>query len=146
MTNTLWWAVSVRAAGSIVVPTGDGKVGDIDPADIASAAAVVLTSDGHVGQTYRLTGPEALSTADIAACRSCAIGRPVRHVDVPEAAYRAQMEGAGLPSELVEMQIAYCAAVKAGRVDILTDDVEKLTGRPSGDYATWLAPRAAAFG
>jgi NAD(P)H dehydrogenase (quinone) len=87
-----------------------------------------------------------LSTADVAARLSSAIGRPIRHVDIPEAVYRAQMAVAGLPNGLVEMQIAYCAAVKAGRVNIVTGDVEALTGGRPGDFAAWLAPRAAAFG
>ena len=56
------------------------------------------------------------------------------------------MAVAGLPNGLVEMQIAYCAAVKAGRVNIVTGDVEALTGGRPGDFAAWLAPRAAAFG
>ncbi len=145
MTNTLWWRDTILAAGSIFVPTGTGRVGFVDPSDIAAVAARVLTTDGHDGVTYRITGPEALSTADVAAHLSAVIGRPVQHVDVPEEAFRAGMEQAGFPPPLVALQVEYCAAVKAGTVDIMTDDVPALLGRPARDYLAWAEEHAVAF-
>ncbi len=145
MTNTLWWAESIRAQGAIFVLTGMGKVGYIDPADIAAVAAQVLTSSGHEGKTYRLTGPEALSTAAIAEHLSAVVGKPIRHIDVPEADFREGMQAAGLPSPLIEMQIEYCAAVKEGGADIVTNDIEQLLGRSPHSYAAWAQDHIRAF-
>lgn len=145
MTNTLWWAESIRSKGAIFVPTGTGRIGFIDPADIAAVAAQVLTSLGHEGKTYRLTGPEALSTADIAEHLSTIVGKPIRHIDVPEAAFREGMQTAGLPSPLIEMQMEYCAAVKEGRVDIVTNDIEHLLGRLPRSYAAWAQDHIRSF-
>ncbi|MDQ6740141.1 MAG: SDR family oxidoreductase [Actinomycetota bacterium] len=145
MSNTLWWTGSIQAQGAIFAPTGTGRVGFIDPADIAAVAAHVLTTPNHEGRTYRLTGPEALSTADIAERISAVSGKPSRHVDIPEVAFREGMQAAGLPPPMIEMQVEYCAAVKEGRVAILTHDVEELLGRPPRDYATWVQDYRAAF-
>lgn len=145
MTNTLWWSESIRSAGAIFVPTGTGRIGFIDPADIAAVAAHVLTSPGHEGKTYRLTGPEALSTADIAEHLSAILGKPIRHIDVPEAAFREGMQATGFPPPLIEMQVEYCAAVKEGRVGIVTNEIEQLLGRPPHSYAAWAHENARAF-
>jgi len=145
MSNTLWWAEAIRAQGAIFVPTGTGRVGFIDPADIAAVAAHVLTSANHAGRTYRLTGPETLSTADIAERISAVCGKPIRHVDIPESAFRDGMQAAGLPPPMIAMQLEYCAAVKEGRVDILARDVEELLGRPPRGYTAWVQDHGAAF-
>jgi len=146
MTNTAWWRDTILSAGSIFVPTGSGRVGFVDPADIGAVAAKVLTTEGHHGHTYRITGPEALSTADIAAVLSEVLGRPVAHVDVPPEAFRSGMEQAGLPPFLIEMQVEYCAAVADGVVDIVSPDVPNLLGRPANDYRSWAQAHADVFG
>ncbi len=145
MTNTAWWRDTILGAGSVFVPTGTGRVGFIDPTDIGAVGAHVLTTDGHHGQTYRLTGPETLTTADVAAQLSEVLGVAVRHVDLPEEAFRAGMVQAGLPSFLVEMQVEYCAAIRAGVVDIVSPDVPRLLGRPANDFRSWARANAEAF-
>lgn len=146
MSNALWWRETIETAGSIFMPTGDGPVGFVDPADIAAVAAHVLTTEGHLGQTYRLTGPQALTTAQVAATLSESTGKPIRHVDLSPEAFRATMEQAGLPPAMIDMQVEYCAAVRAGTVDIVTDDIERLLGRPANDFRAWARTHADAFG
>lgn len=146
MNNALWLRQTIAESGSIFLPAGTGKIGFIDPADIGAAAARVLATGGHHGKTYRLTGPEALGLADVAARIGEAIARPVRYVDIPEDAYRQALAGLGLPPAMIESQVTYYAAVRAGRVDIVTDDVQRLTGRPATSYADWAKEHAAAFG
>ena len=145
MSNTLWWRDTITTAGAIFAPTGTGRVGFIDPADIAAVAAHVLATDGHHGKTYRLTGPETLTTAEIATHLAATLDRPVRHVDLPEDTFRANLEQAGLPQPLIDMQIEYCAAIKAGTVDIVTDDVPDLLGRPAGNYPAWATRHKTEF-
>jgi uncharacterized protein YbjT (DUF2867 family) len=50
----------------------------VDLQDVAEAAALVLTTDGHVGATYELTGTEPLSQVEVAAAIGTALNRPVR--------------------------------------------------------------------
>ena len=69
--------------GPGIYPTPVGKIGvaAIDIRDIADAAAVSLTTDGHIGKTYNLIGPAPLSGPRAAAIWSEALGRPIQYVD-----------------------------------------------------------------
>lgn len=51
----------IRQRGGLFLPTGNGKDPQIDPRDIAAVAVKVLTTSGHEGKIYELTGPELLS-------------------------------------------------------------------------------------
>jgi uncharacterized protein YbjT (DUF2867 family) len=63
MSNAFWWLGSIRG-GKVVDPPGAGRMGLVDPADVARVAAVALTEDGHIGKGYFLTGPEALTSRE----------------------------------------------------------------------------------
>lgn len=56
MTNALDWLPAIRDGGYVLDPAGPGRYAPIDPADIAAVAALALTSDGHQGREYVLTG------------------------------------------------------------------------------------------
>ena len=88
--------------GAIYLPWGNGTASFVDTRDIASVAAKVLTSDGHEGNIYTLTGPAALGIADVARILSEAAGREFKYVDVPEGAARDGMLQAGIPEWQVE--------------------------------------------
>ena len=66
MQNTLAAAQTVASQGTIYMPMKNGKVGMIDARDVAEAVAIVLTSDGHEGKSYLLTGPNSISISDVA--------------------------------------------------------------------------------
>ena len=83
MQNTLAVAPTVASAGTIYMPMKDGKVGIIDARDVAEAVATVLTSDGHEGKSYLLTGPESISVHDVADTLSRVLGNEVKYVNVP---------------------------------------------------------------
>lgn len=94
--------------------------------DVARAAAAVLTTDRHGGRNYELTGPEALTYAEIAERLSRALGRPVAYTDLPEADYRQMMiDQAGIPEDQVDMAVMYhFHAFREGWADLVTDTVE----------------------
>lgn len=87
----------IVSSGELRLPLGDTTLAPIDIADIAKIAHAVLTTAGHEGKTYVMTGPEALTMADAARHISAAIGRPVTYRDVSiEEKKRAWLE-AGYP-------------------------------------------------
>jgi uncharacterized protein YbjT (DUF2867 family) len=81
MTNTLWWAESIRNEGVVRDPVGPGRLSLIDPADIAAVAAVALTQAGHAGQVYVLTGGELLTVREQTQILSNVLGRPIGYVE-----------------------------------------------------------------
>ena len=87
MQNFLLSAQPVADQGALYGMTGAGRTSYIDTRDIAAVAAQVLTSPGHQGQRYTLTGPEALSAAEVAERLSTATGRQVRYVNMAPDAF-----------------------------------------------------------
>src|SRR5947207_6632159 len=83
--------------GTIYLPWGNGKASLVDARDIAAVAAEALTSEGHEGKTYTLTGPAALGIAEVASILSEVADREINYVDVPESAARDGMLQAGVP-------------------------------------------------
>ena len=144
MTNTRGWLAEAKAHGAISVPSGSGKVGLIDPADIAAAAFAALTGSGHAGKTYRLTGPESLSVADVARRIGEVIGAPVIHRDITVEEFRRQGAATGMPPLLIDIFAEYYVGVAQGAMDILSGDVAQVVGRPATAYLDWLRGDVAA--
>jgi len=98
--------------------------------DVAAAAAGILIGDGHAGAIYNATGPERLSGADRAGLIADITGRPLAFRIISEEQLRAGLTQAGLPVGAVNIVTGIQASFAAGAFDILTGDVERLSGRP----------------
>jgi len=131
--------------GAIYLPWGDGTASFVDTRDIASVAATVLTSDGHEGKIYTLTGPATLGIAEVARILSEVTGREFKYADVPETAARDGMLEAGVPRWQVELVMELHAVNKQNRWDTVTSDIEKVTGTPSTDFAQFARDHADKF-
>jgi len=145
MSNMLWLRDAIIGQGSIFRPTGDGKAAFIHPHDIAAAAAQVLTAPGHEGKTYELTGPQALSGAEVATILGAATGRTIRHVDVPLAAVRDQMSALGMPPPLLDAVLGYYVSVKEGHEAKIEPGLQQLLGNGGRTFETWARENAAVF-
>jgi len=125
--------------GVIRGPAGDGRVSVVAQDDIADAAAAVLRNPGpHAGATYDLTGPAALSFAEMAATVTEVTGRPVRFEnETLEQAY-ASRAGYGAPDWQVDAWVSTYTAAAAGELATVSGDVERLTGHPATSLAGLL--------
>ncbi|MFC9688281.1 NAD(P)H-binding protein [Kribbella sp. NPDC056951] len=121
----------------VINPTGAAQQGVIDPADIAAVAVQALTRPGHDGQTYTLTGPELLSVPQQVVQLSEVLGRVVPVVDVEPAELARQLTEYGEDPASIEAMIRGVGFARAGRNAVLTDDVERVLGRPAGSFADW---------
>ncbi len=70
----------------------------IDPRDVGAAAAALLSGPGHEGQTYLVTGPEAITFTEVSAGLSAATGRTIEFTDIPGEAAEQAMIGGGVPA------------------------------------------------
>src|SRR6516162_4940115 len=77
--------------GLYPTPIGTAGIAAVDVRDIADAAAVSLTTDGHAGKTYNLVGPAPLSGPGAAAAWAAVLGKPVRYADLPLDAFEGQL-------------------------------------------------------
>jgi uncharacterized protein YbjT (DUF2867 family) len=131
--------------GAIYLPWGNGTASFVDTRDIASVAAKVLTSEGHGGRIYTLTGPARLGIAELAIILSQVTGREFKYVDLPEAAARDGMLQAGVPQWQVELVMELHAINKQNRWSAVTSDIEKVTGTPPTHFAQFARDHADKF-
>jgi uncharacterized protein YbjT (DUF2867 family) len=130
------------AEGNLRLPWGNAGVSHVDPGDIASVATHVLTTDGHNGKAYTLTGPEAIATSQVASDISEVSGRKVQYIDTPEDAMRQGMLAAGLPSMLVDFLMDLHASYRVGEMALVNDNVLQLTGRSATTFKAFARAHA----
>lgn len=138
--------VFVPVDGAIVAPAGTGREAFVHTSDIAEvAAATLLDPAAHAGAGYTLTGPEALTFADVAARIAAASGRPVEHVDADPAAWEKGLVDAGLPADYAGLLGGLVAVLRESTGAATTDDVARITGHePRGIAAVATDPEALA--
>jgi uncharacterized protein YbjT (DUF2867 family) len=142
-TNTLGWAPQILAGDVVRGPYGGAARSLIHERDLAAVASRVLTSGGHAGARYVLTGPEAVTESDQVRTIGEAIGRPLRHEEVPrEVARRHLLER--MPAEAVDAALDYWAGLVA-KPEVVTDTVRELTGAPAHTFREWAADHAGDF-
>jgi uncharacterized protein YbjT (DUF2867 family) len=77
--NDYWLKDVLLQYGVYPQPLGSAGVSRVDVRDIAEAAAIALTLNGHEGQSYDLVGPEAMTGESTAKSWSAALGKPVTY-------------------------------------------------------------------
>jgi NAD(P)H dehydrogenase (quinone) len=117
--------------GALIGSVGDGRIGYASRADYAEAAAAVLTTAGHEGKTYELTGDTAIGYAELAAEVSRQAGKEVVFANLPQADYQAALAGFGLPGFLAEMLAEADARIAEGALADTTDTLSALIGHPT---------------
>jgi len=145
MSNALEWARSIKSQGVVRASTGDGRIAMIDPDDIAEVATIALTSSAHQGETLAITGPEALTYAEMTAKLSAAIGKPLVFESISDAQARSNLLGFGLAPDLVDALILLWSEVREGLVSIVTDAVERVTGHKATTFDQWARAHASEF-
>jgi uncharacterized protein YbjT (DUF2867 family) len=145
MQNTLAFAPAIRAEGCFYAPTGGAAIPMVDARDVAAVAAECLTCDDHSGESYVLTGPEAIGHGRVAHEIGDAIGRQVRFVDVPAEAGRQGMLAAGYPHWLAEDLVTMMATWGRGEDVDLSHAVRSVAGLVPRSYRTFAQEHAEAF-
>ena len=135
----------IRGEGALVAPTGDGAEPFIDVADIAAVAAEALTGDGHAGEAYDLSGPEAITFARAAELLAPHVGREVRHVDPGADAWKAGAVQNGVPAEYAELLGTLFGYIRTGDDAALSDGVQRALGREPASFEAWAAREAGAL-
>lgn len=144
MSNLLVAAAQVAAEGRLYAPAGQARVAMIDPRDVAAAAAALLSSPGHEGRTYLVTGPEAITFTEVAAGLS-AVGRRIEFTDIPDEAAEQAMIADGLPAFAAGQIVRIFAQLRQGADRRVTATVQALTGSAPRDFAAFARDHARLF-
>jgi uncharacterized protein YbjT (DUF2867 family) len=122
---------------NLLLEPGDGAMTVCDPVDVAAVGVVTLTTEGHAGQTYKLTSEDSLTTRELADRLSKATGRKLATFRGDTEALRAALVACGAPEVYAPLMANYFAAVAAGFWRT-TDTVARVLRRAPRSYAQWL--------
>jgi uncharacterized protein YbjT (DUF2867 family) len=93
---------SIIKEGAFYLALGDVRLNPIDLVDVAKVGFLLLRNGGHEGARLPMTGPEALTMAEVADRISLAIGRTVRYVAVSPIERRQALIAHGIPPEFAD--------------------------------------------
>ncbi len=123
------------AEGVIRGPAGTGRVAAVSQRDVGAVVAHVLQSPrDHIGRTYDLTGPEALTFDEVAEIVARITGRPCSFVDETLEEARASRAHFGAPDWQVDAWISTYTAIRDGELEHVSGDVDRLLGRPATSF------------
>ena len=119
-------------AGVIRGPAGEGRVAAVARADVADVAVEVLRDvAAHLDTTYELTGPEALTMAEIATRAGAAMGRDLTFQDETLDEAYASRAVFGAEQWQLDAWVSTYMAIARGEVAAVSGDVLRLTGHPA---------------
>lgn len=133
----------VIQSGQWISNAGDGREAMVWREDCVESAVSVLTGEGHEGCIYNITGPELQTFSEVTAILSEVTGRPIAYVSVDDAQQYAMFDAIGIPRRPVDDQavggipwnsddmVTFGQAIRQGFLQVCTNDVERLTGRPA---------------
>ena len=145
MQNLLGSGGTIKEQGKFFLPLAQGKTVMIDTRDIGACVALVMTTPGHEGQSYELTGPEELGFAEAAERFTKVLGRKVEYVHVPMPAYR-QTLARFLTNEWHLNAVCELFQEIADGQDLhVTGTVQKITGKAPTSLEQFIRDHQAVF-
>jgi len=143
MQGLLNFRSSIVQQGKFFAAVGEARISMVDVRDIAAVAFEALTAKGHEGKTYTLTGPQALTHADMAHQLATALGQSVQFIDIPPQVMRTELAKVHFPDWQADGLIEDYAHYSRNEAATITRDIEEVTGgqpRSFTDFARDFAP------
>ena len=137
--------VAINTQNAFYGAQRDGAVSHIDIRDIARVAVHVLSTGGHEGHAYTLTGPEAITNAQTAERLSHVLGRTIRYIDLAPDAFKQALLSAGVPEWSANAVTDLQALYRNGGAFEVTGEVERITGRKPASFEEFAAEYRDAF-
>ncbi|MBY0374385.1 MAG: SDR family oxidoreductase [Bryobacteraceae bacterium] len=130
------------AGGAFLGSAGAGRISSAARVDFAEAAAVVLTTEGHAGQTYELAGDNAYTLSELAEEISRQTGKDIPYKDLSENEYAAVLISIGLPEALARAYAGFDTGAAQGALFDEGRQLSKLIGRPTTPLAVSVGEAA----
>jgi len=145
MQGLLNFRSAISSQGTLFGAARNAKISIVDVRDIASLAQRALTESGHEGKTYDITGPEALTHAQMVEQLSQALGKPIKYVDVPLEAFREALLSFGLPPWQAEGIVEDYEQYRRVEASLVTSTVRDLTGNEPISFSRFAHDYAGKF-
>jgi NAD(P)H dehydrogenase (quinone) len=129
------------ASGTLPDNAHDGPIAFVSRDDCIASAVGALTTPGHERKAYDITGPELLSFPKAIAMASEISGIAVEYRPVSDEAMFAYFDSLGVPRRASddpitapipwssEDMVTFGQSIREGYFNVVTDSVERLTGR-----------------
>jgi uncharacterized protein YbjT (DUF2867 family) len=145
MQSLLGFRPSISSTGKFFAPMSDAAVSLVDVRDIAAVAVKALLDAAHHGKIYDITGPQALTHAEVAAQLTQALAKKISFVDIPKAAMRDAALELGLPVWHVDGLLEDYAHYRRGEAASVSSAIRDVTGLPARAFADFARDYARAF-
>ena len=134
-------AIPALAAGSKPDNCGEGEIAFVSRDDCVATAVAVLTQPGHENKAYDVTGPELLSIPEAMAMISEIAGKPIEVIPVSDEQMFAYFDSLGVARKAADVDpngpipwasegmVTFGQAIREGNFAVISDDVERITGR-----------------
>jgi len=147
MQNLLWSAEAIKTRGELASSLGSTAASHVDARDIGAVITTTLTDpvDRHADCIHLVTGPAALSFDQIAETFARVLGRPVRHQNLEDDQLRAGLLAAGQSEWQATALVELNTYARQGHASVVTDTIDRITGRPARPLEQWLRDHEALF-
>jgi NAD(P)H dehydrogenase (quinone) len=138
---------TIRDEGLLPVPAGTARVAIVAARDVADVAAAALVGEAEIedGDVVVLTGPAALSFADVADRISTVFARAVEYDPITPEVARSALRGGGLSSWQADGRLELYEWISNDAMDGVTEGVRRMTGHGPRPLEDWLGEARAAF-
>jgi len=130
------------AQGEVIGIDGDARIGAATRADMAAAIVTALLDEGTTGGTFELSGPP-ITLSGLAATITDVTGTKVAYRDVTADELVAVLRGSGMDDATAGFVVSLEESVARGDLDLQSDDLERLLGRPATTLQDALRAQAA---
>ncbi len=133
--------------GRITLPAGTGRTSFVAASDIGASAAEGLLGVRH-GETWTLTGPEALDHVEVASILGGVLQRDLGYDAIPREAFTSMLtQYAGVPLQKAEqLSAVYADAVASDLYAPVSQDITRVLGRPAMSFVDWAMANTKSFG
>lgn len=138
------WATQIQHGDTVFGPHANASVAPVADVDVAAVAAQAFLRDDLLGQRIPLTGPQALTNAELVETLGTSLGRALRYQEVTARAVSDRFAEMGFPDGFADAYIAMLASTVEHPAEV-TNDVDKILDRPATPFADWAAAHRAAF-
>lgn len=134
------YRTDIREDDRLYVPAGDGRVAFVDTRDVGELAAIVMADPApHADRAYTLTGPRAVTFAEVVALLTAILERPIRYEPASIVGYVRHLGHQGLPVPQRLVQTLLHAGLRRGDAEQVDPTLGRLLGRPARHLADYIS-------
>ncbi len=124
-----FWQQGIKEGNKIQLPAGNAKTSFIDARDVSAVIAKLLLTDKFDNQALDITGPEAVTHAEVAETLTKVVGKKITYENLEPQILKKGLVGAGLPEDYVNFMLLIFGFLSEGYNSAVNSNVKAILGR-----------------